>query len=166
MNGSAKFLVPVVIAALFAGVSINSATAQVVEGHSSSSSVTTESETKGFAFKYKEKFNNYSTQIEMGISKGWLTPAQADTFKTRLNELRSVESAAAHSGYPASDIANLDKMTTKFNADLSSASTEKPAVTSKSDQPDNGATKKVITTKRTAGKKTTKSTTTKHAVIK
>ncbi len=104
----------------------------------------------------------------MGVTKGWLTAAQAETFKTRLNELRSVESAASHNGYPDADIANLDKLTTKFNEDLSSASS-KPAATTGSagDASAAGEAKPAAstksTTKQTAAKTTTKKTTTKKS---
>jgi hypothetical protein len=133
MRSSSKIWLPLASVLLFGAFTASAANAQVSGGASSSSSTTTEATIKGYAFKYKEKFDTYSQQIEMGISKGWLTSAQAETFKTRLNELRSVESAASHNGYPDADIAKLDKMTTKFNADLSSASTPKSSATTSGD---------------------------------
>lgn len=97
--------------------------AQVSEsGHSSSSSTVTEGTVKGYAFKYKQRFDNYAEQIEMGINKGWLSAAQAESFKTRLAELRAMEATAGKAGYPDVEIAKLDKATTKFNEDLSTSS--------------------------------------------
>src|SRR4051812_48002227 len=123
---SSNILSPLLLAAVLGGVFAGNVCAQVggSSSSSSSSSTTTEATIKGYAFKYKQRFDTYSEQIDMGLAKGWLTAAQADTFKTRLAELRSVESAASHGGYPDADIAKLDKMTTKFNEDLSSASSK------------------------------------------
>ncbi len=176
MKGSSMFWLPLALVALLGAASTISVRAQVESGHSSSSSTTTEATIKGYAFKYKQRFDNYAQQIDMGISKGWLKADQAETFKTRLSELRSVESAASHNGYAAADIANLDKMTTKFNEDLSSASSKTtPATTaepansgassSASSAAKSGVTKKETTTKKTAApKKTSTSTTVKHTV--
>lgn len=152
---SSRIMSTLLLTALLGGLSAGNVFAQVggSASSSSSSSTTTEATIKGYAFKYKQRFDTYSEQIEMGVTKGWLTAAQAETFKTRLAELRSVESAASHSGYPDADIAKLDKLTTKFNEDLSSASS-KPAATTSS------AASTTIT-KPTTAKTTTKKTTTK-----
>ncbi|CAN5644464.1 hypothetical protein BH10CYA1_BH10CYA1_14190 [soil metagenome] len=162
MKGS-KIVSSLLLTALLGGLSAGDVRAQVggSGSSSSSSSTTTEATVKGYAFKYKQRFDTYSGQIEMGISKGWLTAAQAETFKTRLSELRSVESAASHSGYPDADIARLDKMTTKFNEDLSSASSSKASATTSSasdasaagDAKGTGSAK--ATTKHSSAKKTT-----------
>ncbi len=164
MKGSSMFWLPMLLVVLLGAASTSSVSAQVSEsGHSSSSSTTTEATIKGYAFKYKQRFDNYAQQIDMGISKGWLKAEQAETFKTRLSELRSVESAASHNGYAAADIANLDKMTTKFNEDLSSASSKtssaaEPAssdASSSSSAAKSGVTKKETTTKKTGAHKKT-----------
>lgn len=179
MKRSSKFWLPLVLVPLLSSASADFALGQIIQSERSSSSSTSGGdEVKGYAFKYKQRFENYSSQIDMGVSKGWLTAEQAETFRTRLNELRSVESAAAHNGYPEADIANLDKMTTKFNEDLSSSSTPKastpaPAQETKSEasasevvsKPKAAVTKKV-TTKKTARKKTSTTTTTQRSVSK
>ncbi len=151
---SSRILSSLLLAAILGGLSAGNVFAQIggSSSSSSSSSTTTEATIKGYAFKYKQRFDTYSEQIEMGVTKGWLTAAQAETFKTRLAELLSVESAASHGGYPDADIAKLDKLTTKFNEDLSSASS-KPAATTNS-----GATTKPTTAKTTTKKTTTKKT--------
>src|SRR5438105_4481947 len=104
---SSRILSPLLLAAVLSAVSAGIVCAQIggSSSSSSSSSTTTEATIKGYAFKYKQRFDTYSGQIEMGVAKGWLTAAQADTFKTRLAELRSVESAASHNGYADADIA-------------------------------------------------------------
>jgi hypothetical protein len=162
MRSSSKIWLPLTSVLLFGAFTAVAANAQMTGGASSSSSTTTEATIKGYAFKYKEKFDTYSQQIEMGISKGWLTSAQAETFKTRLNELRSVESAASHNNYPDADIAKLDKMTTKFNADLSSASTTKAPATASGDgaksDDSTSASATAVTKKQTTTKTSAKST--------
>jgi len=156
---SSSILSPMLLAAVVTGVFAGNVCAQVggSASSSSSSSTTTEATIKGYAFKYKQRFDNYSEQIEMGVTKGWLTAAQADAFKTRLAELRSVESAAGHSGYPDADVAKLDKMTTKFNEDLSSASS-KPAATTSSATTNSESKAATTSAKSKTNKTTTKKT--------
>jgi hypothetical protein len=132
---------------------INGVWAQVESSSSSSSSTTTEETIKGYAFKYKQRFDNYAEQIDMGVAKGWLTAAEATGFKSRLAELRTVEATANKAGYPADQIANLDKLTTKFNEDLSSSS-QKTAATS------SGGSEDTTKTEVKTGAKSTKSETT------
>jgi hypothetical protein len=103
----------------------------VVQEHSSSSSTVNMGEVKGFAFKYKERFRNYSEQITTGETKGWLTAAKATEFRTKLQDLKVQEAAAGKNGYPKADIDALDKVVTKFNQDLSDAEQTKPAATAK-----------------------------------
>lgn len=121
------------VSGLVGGLCFNDALAQIggaASSSSSSSSTTTEATIKGYAFKYKQRFDNYAGQIDMGVTKGWLTTAQAETFRTRLSELRSVEASAGRAGYPDAEIAKLDKLTTKFNEDLSSSSQKTGATAS------------------------------------
>lgn len=165
---NSRILSSLLLSALLAGSIAVSVSAQIggSSSSSSSSSTTTEATVKGYAFKYKQRFDTYSEQIEMGVTKGWLTAAQAETFKTRLAELRSVESAAGHAGYPDADIAKLDKLTTKFNEDLSSASSKPPATTgSAADSGASGDAKPAASTK-TATKQSTAKTTTKKTTTK
>jgi len=101
--------------------------AQGMGGHSSSSSTISVEEVKGFAFKYKERFRNYTEQITLGETKGWLTADQAAKFRSQLEDLKAEEAAAGKNGYPKGDIDRLDKTQTKFNQDLSTAEQTKPA---------------------------------------
>ncbi|MBS1956448.1 MAG: hypothetical protein JST89_19835 [Cyanobacteria bacterium SZAS-4] len=164
---NSRVLSSLLLAALLSGLSAGNVGAQIggSSSSSSSSSTTTEATVKGYAFKYKQRFDTYSGQIEMGVTKGWLTAAQAETFKTRLAELRSVEAAAGQAGYPDAEIAKLDKLTTKFNEDLSSASSKPAATTSSAtDAAASGEAKPAATkttAKQTTAKTTTKKTTTK-----
>jgi hypothetical protein len=151
-------LYPLLMTAICGGFYINGVMAQVESSSSSSSSTTTEETIKGYAFKYKQRFDNYAEQIDMGVSKGWLTAAEANGFKTRLAELRSVEATANKAGYPADQIANLDKLTTKFNEDLSSSS-QKTAATS-------GGASEETTKTEVSGAKTKTETRTKKTTKK
>lgn len=109
---------------------VSSASAQITTSErSSSSSTTTESETKGYAFKYKERLGNYAQQIDKGVSNGWLSASEAANFRSRLEQLRSQDAAAGQAGYPKDQLDNLDKSFTKFNEDLSSASSKSSAGT-------------------------------------
>ncbi len=165
---NSRILSALLLAALFGGLSAGNVGAQIggSTSSSSSSSTTTEATVKGYAFKYKQRFDTYSEQIEMGVTKGWLTAAQAETFKTRLAELRSVESAAGHAGYPDADIAKLDKQTTKFNEDLSSASSKTPATTSSATDAAAGDAKPAASAKTATTKASTKTTTKKTTTKK
>ncbi len=156
-----KILNALTMTALCGGVFVSGVCAQVESSSSSSSSSTTEATVKGYAFKYKQRFENYAGQIDMGVTKGWLTAAQAETFKTRLAELRSAEAAAGQAGYPDAEIAKLDKLTTKFNEDLSSASQN---TSSSATAGGSGAAKSADTQVKSSAKTTkTKTTTTKKS---
>ena len=98
-----------------------------MQEHSSSSSTINEGEVKGYAFKYKERFRNYTEQISTGESKGWLRADQAANFRSQLDGLKTQEAAAGRNGYPKGDIDSLDKAQTKFNQDLSDAEQKQPA---------------------------------------
>ncbi len=105
------------------------------EGSSSSSTTV---ETSGVGFKganaynpkYKQRIGTYSEQIEMGLNKGWLTAAEGAEFKRRLDEMKTMEAAAAANGWAKADVDKVEKVFTTFNIDLSNASNKKPASTS------------------------------------
>ncbi len=80
-----------------------------------------------FAPKYKERIQTYSEQIEMGSTKGWLTPAEVDQFSKRLDEMRKMESDAASKGWTRADIDAVEKVFQKFNIDLTAAANKAPA---------------------------------------
>lgn len=146
-----KIVSLVIVTGLLGTLCEHDACAQVggAASSSSSSSTTTEATIKGYAFKYKQRFDNYAEQINMGVTKGWLTAAQADTFRARLSELRTVEAAAGQAGYPDAEIAKLDKMTTKFNEDLSSSSQKVSATTGGAASTSGTTGSKVVTSKST-----------------
>lgn len=81
-----------------------------------------------FVFKYKERFNTYDDQLQMGLSKGWLTEDEANRFKNELSRLRALELAIEKKGYPKEDVGSLDKQVTQFNVDFTRAANKpKPA---------------------------------------
>jgi hypothetical protein len=91
-------------------------------------------ETRGVGFKganvfnpkYKERIGTYAEQIEMGSTKGWLTAAEVEQFKTRLEGMKQQEAAAAAKGWVKADVDAIDKVFTQFNIDLTKAA-NKPA---------------------------------------
>lgn len=82
-----------------------------------------------FSPKYKERIATYTDQIEMGATKGWLTPAEVESFKKRLEGLKELEASAAAKGWVKADVDEVDKQFTKFNMDFSAAGNKQPAVT-------------------------------------
>ncbi|HEY9784098.1 MAG TPA: hypothetical protein V6D17_01765 [Candidatus Obscuribacterales bacterium] len=76
------------------------------------------------ALKYKERLKNYGEQIELGLTKGWLTADQAASFKKELARLSEIESQVSAKGYPKAETDILEKDFTKFNADLSAVATQ------------------------------------------
>lgn len=82
-----------------------------------------------FSPKYKERIATYTDQIEMGATKGWLTPAEVESFKKRLEGLKELEASAAAKGWVKADVDEVDKQFTKFNMDFSAAGNKQPAAT-------------------------------------
>jgi|AGTN01.1.fsa_nt_gi hypothetical protein len=78
-------------------------------------------------FKYKERLKNWGEQIQMGISKGWLSDADAVVFKDRLEKLRTLEAEVSSKGYPKPELDDMEKQFTKYNQDLSDAGTKSTA---------------------------------------
>jgi hypothetical protein len=104
---------------------------QEIESSSRSSSSSSEImvEKKGYAFKYRQRLHDWSEQINTGLVKGWLTPADAQKMRERLSQLRSLEAAVQAKGYPKPELDDMEKQFTQFNIDLSHASEPKPAAT-------------------------------------
>lgn len=78
-------------------------------------------------FKYKERLKNWGEQIQMGISRGWLSDADAGVFKNRLEKLKALEAAVSSKGYPKPELDDMEKQFTKYNQDLSDAGTKSTA---------------------------------------
>lgn len=118
-------------------VSTNLLAPLCASAQSSSSEVTVE--TRGVGFKnanvfnpkYKERIGTYEEQIQMGITKGWLTAAEAEQFKTRLEGMKKQEADFAAKGWVKADVDVIDKVFTQFNMDLHKAS-NKPAASAAS----------------------------------
>lgn len=77
--------------------------------------------------KYKQRLKNYAEQIEMGMTRGWLTPEQGARFKTELERLTKLESAVSAAGYPKDQLDDLEKQVTQFNIDLTSTGSQQSA---------------------------------------
>lgn len=125
-----------------------------------------------FQPKYKERMKTYTEQIQMGLTKGWLTQAQADQFSAELGRLGELDAKCEKEGYVQPGVDDLDKQFTKFNMDFSRAgSTPPPAAkttttttTSAAQAAKTPAAKTPAaktTTKTTAAKATTKTATAK-----
>lgn len=78
-------------------------------------------------FKYKERLKNWGEQIQMGITRGWLSESDAGIFKDRLEKLRALEADVSSKGYPKPELDDMEKQFTKFNQDLSDAGTKSTA---------------------------------------
>lgn len=80
-----------------------------------------------FVPKYKERLQTYGEQIQMGLTKGWLTQEQADHFSSELERLRKLDEAASAQQYAPPVLDNLDKEFTQFNIEFSRAASGAPA---------------------------------------
>lgn len=137
------------------------ARADKIVSESSSSSSTTEAvvDKKGYAFKYGERLKNWSETIEKGVAKGWLTSDEAATFKSRWDQLKTLNDSVSAKGYPKAELDDMEKQFTKFNADLSTASS-KPKTAGGAASTTTTTTKtKPAVTKSATNKTTTKTTT-------
>lgn len=108
-----------------------------------------------FAPKYKERIRTYKDQIQMGLTKGWLTQAQADQFSAELVRLGELDAKCEKEGYVQPGVDDLDKQFTKFNMDFSRAGSTPP--------PAAATTTTKTTTSTPAATTTTKTTTTTPA---
>lgn len=160
----------ILVATLGLVVSANIVAPLCVTAQSSSSETTIE--TRGVGFKganvfnpkYKERIGTYEEQIQMGITKGWLTAEEAEQFKTRLEGMKQQEAAAASKGWVKPDVDAIDKVFTQFNIDLTKAA-NKPPVSSTASSTTKTA-KPVGTVAGAETKTTTKATATKKTVKK
>jgi hypothetical protein len=100
--------------------------AQEMNVGESSSSKQLVVEKKGYAFKYQQRLRDWSEQIDTGLSKGWLSPADGQKFKDRIANLTALEASVRAKGYPKADLDDMEKQFTQFNIDLSHASEPKP----------------------------------------
>lgn len=138
-----------------------------VLAQSSTVSSETTVETRGVGFKganvfnpkYKERIGTYTEQIQMGLTKGWLTSEEGEHFSKRLEDMKKQEAAAAAKGWVKADVDAIDKVFTQFNIDLTKAA-NKPAPAVKTPAP-SGAAPSATPAKTTA--KTTTKTTSKPA---
>lgn len=102
-------------------------------GSSSSSSEVHQSGVMGirqsnkFAPKYKERIETYKNQIELGLTKGWLSKENAEKFSVELKRLSELEASVAAKGYVKADVDDIDKQLTKFNMDFTNAGQQKAA---------------------------------------
>lgn len=88
-----------------------------------------------FRPKYKQRLTTYGEQIDLGITRGWLTSEEAARFKQEIARLAALEAEASAHGYPKPELDNLEGQFTKFNIDLSQASNKPAAGTTKSAPP-------------------------------
>lgn len=153
-------------------VSVNIAASLSVSAQSSSSSSSETTVTRGVGFKganvfnpkYKERIGTYEEQIQMGITKGWLTAAEAEHFTSRLEGMRQQEAAAAAKGWVKADVDAIDKVFTGFNIDLTKAA-NKPAGAASSTT-STTTTAKPADTVAGGGIKTTTKATAKKTTVK
>ena len=80
-----------------------------------------------FAPKYRERINTYSEQINLGISKGWLSAESAEHFKSELARLSALETEATAHQYAQPYLDNVEKEFTQYNIDFTKA-TNAPAL--------------------------------------
>lgn len=125
-----------------------------------------------FAPKYKERIKTYREQIQMGLTKGWLTQAQGDHFSSELNRLAELEEKVAQTNYAQPGLDDVEKQFTTFNIEFSRAASSpapaaapaKPATPSATTPSTSATTPKATTTAKTTS--TSKTTTTKKAPSK
>ncbi|MFN8659956.1 MAG: hypothetical protein U0105_26710 [Candidatus Obscuribacterales bacterium] len=124
-----------------------------------------------FAPKYKERIRTYKDQIQMGLTKGWLTQAQADQFSAELVRLGELDAKCEKEGYVQPGVDDLDKQFTKFNMEFSRAGSTpapaaKPATTTTTSTTTTTAPAAKAPAAKTTAKTTTKATSTKTTTTK
>lgn len=124
----------------------------VIESHTTTgkpSSTTTTVEQSGVMgvksankvnYKYKERLKNYVEQVDMGLTRGWLTADDGAKFKKELERLNALEATVSKNGYVKAEVDNLEKQVTKFNMDLTAAANKKPGTASAGTKPATAAT--------------------------
>lgn len=150
------------IAGLLLSTNVLRVSADEVSATSSSSSSTTDSiDVKQHNLKYGERVKNWGEQIDMGISKGWLTADEASTFKTRLDGLRQLNDSISAKGYPRAEQDDMEKQFNTFNIDLSTAASKPKTAAAPAPAAEKPATK-VCPPNCSAGKTTVKKAVKKH----
>jgi hypothetical protein len=101
-----------------------------VTGGGSSSSSSSSSEyfrgygVKGanvFAAKYKERLRNWREQIELGLSRGFLQPSDAEKYKAWLDQLTAQDTELSAKGYPKAETDDMEQKFNAFNVDFTNA---------------------------------------------
>lgn len=75
-------------------------------------------ESNKFAFKYKERLKNLKEQINLALTKAWLTPDQGEIFFGKLTRLEILEGGLSAKDYPQPETNELEKAITLLNSDL------------------------------------------------
>lgn len=149
---------------------LSTASLQTLAQSSSSSSSSSEEtqvtrgvgfrQTNKFEFKYKERIKTYEDQIQMGLNRGWLSSADAETFSARLLKLKEMEASVSANGYPKAELDTLEQEITKFNKEFSDAGQKTKPVTPPAiapiSAPAASPATKTITKAKSQQKKTTK----------
>ncbi|MFN8655584.1 MAG: hypothetical protein U0105_04545 [Candidatus Obscuribacterales bacterium] len=71
------------------------------------------------AARYKERLNNFRSQIESAISKGWLTGEESEMFRNQVVALTYLENQVSEKGYPKEDLDDMEQRFNEFNRRLS-----------------------------------------------
>jgi hypothetical protein len=107
--------------------------AQTTSGSSSSSSSSTEyfrgygvKDANVFNAKYKERLKNWREQIELGLSRGFLQPTDADKYKAWLDQLTAEDADLSAKGYPKAETDDMEQKFNAFNVDFTNAMQPKP----------------------------------------
>lgn len=88
-----------------------------------------------FAAKYKERLKNWREQIELGLSRGFLQPADADKYKAWLDQLTAQDAEFSAKGYPKPETDDMEQKFNAFNVDFTNAMQPKPAPASTTPAP-------------------------------
>ena len=110
--------------ALFQAVVAGSASpalAQEIQTESRSSSTITVEQKKGYDFKYSERLKDWTTEIDKGVTKGWLTNDKAQQFRDRITQLRTLNETVSSHSYAKPELDDMEKQFNQFNIDLSHA---------------------------------------------
>lgn len=72
-----------------------------------------------FSPRYKERLANFAAQIDNGAAKGWLTAAEAETFRNQVFALHALEQEVSAKGYPKEELDDMEKRFNELNVRLS-----------------------------------------------
>lgn len=104
-----------------------------------------------FVPKYKERIETYKHQIQLGLSKGWLSSEDGDKFSKELARLTELEAAVASKHYAKPEVDDLDKQFTKFNMEFTNAGQKKTAAPAATPAANTAAAATASSTKAAAG---------------